>query len=238
MIDINTLIHNGTHTYLPEITEPVPQSNYIVHYDDPTTQPPQFSLHQIYMTNSDIPHQTSPLYNVQHFSHTSKTRIFPSSPYTSENLNFVNKFNFQFSDLTDTEYITLCNMSLEYKTWYATHKNDVGKISTPFRIRLKPNAQLITQRPSKVPIHYRDELNTLIKDLEKYNIIKQVGSSPQDKPVYSTTYLNPLIMIPKGDTIKRVIDARHLNSNPEQSDESWPIELLAAQIARANKKYK
>ena len=55
---------------------------------------------------------------------------------------------------------------------YATHKNDVGKIATPFRIRLKPNAQIITQRPSKVPIHYRDKLNTLLKELEKHNIIK------------------------------------------------------------------
>ena len=47
--DINTLIHNVTHTYHPDITEPVPQTNYIVHYDDPTTPPPppQFSLHQI-----------------------------------------------------------------------------------------------------------------------------------------------------------------------------------------------
>ena len=36
-------------------------------------------------------------------------------------------------------------MLLKYKTCYATHKNDVGKISTLFRIRLKPNAQLITQ---------------------------------------------------------------------------------------------
>ena len=35
-------------------------------------------------------------------------------------------------------------------------KTMVGKIATPFRIRLKPNAQLLTQRPSKVPIHYRD----------------------------------------------------------------------------------
>ena len=52
-------------------------------------------------------------------------------------------------------------MLLKYKTCYATHKNDVGKISTPFRIRLKPNAQLITQRPSKVPIHYKDKLNAL-----------------------------------------------------------------------------
>ena len=62
--DINTLIHNVTHTYHPEITETVRQINYIIHYDDPTTPPPQFSLHQISMTNSDIPNQTSPLYNV------------------------------------------------------------------------------------------------------------------------------------------------------------------------------
>ena len=190
------------------------------------------------MTNDDIPNQISPLYNVQPTSHTSEKRIFPSLPYTSENLKFINKFNFQFSDLTDTEYITLCSMLLKHKTCYATHKNDVGKISIPFRIRFKPNAQLMTQRPSKVPIHYRDKLNVLLKELEKYNIIKQIGSSPQDKPVYGTTYLNPLIIIPKGDTIKCVLDARHLNSNTEQSDESWPIEPLAPQLARANKKYK
>ena len=97
---------------------------------------------------------------------------------------------------------------------------------------------MLTQRPSKVPIHYRDKLNTLLKDLEKHNIIKQIGSSPHDKHVYGTTYLNPLIIIPKGDSINCVLDARHLNSNTEQSDESWPIELLAPELARANKKYK
>ena len=96
----------------------------------------------------------------------------------------------------------------------------------------------MTQRPSKVPIHYRDKLNALLKELEKYNNIKQIGSSQQDKPVYGTTYLNPLIIIPKGDTIKCVLDARHPNSNSEQSDESWPIEPLAPQLARSNKKYK
>ena len=192
------------------------------------------------MTNSDTPSHTTPLYNVQPTSHTPEKRIFPPLPYTSDNLKFINKFEFQFSDLTDTEYITLCTMLLKYKPCYATHKNDVGKISTPFRIRLKPNAQLLTQRPSftlQVPILYRDKLNALLK-LEKYNIIKQIGSSPQDKPVYGTTYLNPLIIIPKGDKIKCVLDARHLNSNTEQSDESWPIEPLAPQLARANKKYK
>ena len=42
--DINTLIHNVTHTYHPEITEQIPPTNYIVQYDDPTTPPPQFSI--------------------------------------------------------------------------------------------------------------------------------------------------------------------------------------------------
>ena len=139
------------------------------------------------MTNDGFPNQTSPLYNVQSTSHTSEKRIFLSLPYTSKNLNFINKYNIQFSDLTDTEYITLCKMLLKYKTCYATHKNDVGKISTPFRIRLKPNAQLMTQRPSNVPSHYRDKLSVLLKELEKYNIIKQTGSSPQDKPGFGTT---------------------------------------------------
>ena len=44
---------------------------------------------------------------------------------------------------------------------FCNSKNDVGKISTPVRIRLKPNAQFMTQGPSEVPIHYRDKLNAL-----------------------------------------------------------------------------
>ena len=178
----------------------------------------------------------SSIYNVQPTSHTSKPRIFPLLPYTSGNIKFINKFNFQFSDLCDTEYVTLCNSLIKYKACYATHKNDVGRIATPFRNRLKP--ALLTQRPSRVPIHYRDNLNAFLKELEKYNITKQIVSSLQDKPVYGTTYLNPLIIIPKGDSIKCVLGARHLNSNTEQSDESWPIEPLAPQLARANKKHK
>ena len=47
-----------------------------------------------------------------------------------------------------------------------------------------------------------------------------------------------MIIIPKGDSIKGVLDVRHLNSNRDQSDESWPIEPIALQIAHTNKKYK
>ena len=121
---------------------------------------------------------------------------------------------------------------------YAKHKNDVGKISTPFRIRIKDNCKLQTQRLSKVPIHYRDRLNKLLLELEKYNIIKQIGSTSDEKHTIGTTFLNPLTIIPNEDAIKVVLDARHLNLNTNQELESWPIEPLAPQLARANKKYK
>ena len=68
----------------------------------------------------------------------------------------------------------------------------------------------MTQRPSKVPIHCRDKLNALRKKLRKHNIFKQIGPPPRDKPTYGTTYLNPLIIIPEGDSIKCALDARHL----------------------------
>ena len=107
--DINTLIHNVTHTLHPEVTELVPQTNYSLQNNDDTVPSHQFSLHQINMTNSDTPPVTTSLYNVQPTSHTLNHRNFPSLPHTPENLKSLSKFNFQFSDLTDTEYITLCN---------------------------------------------------------------------------------------------------------------------------------
>ena len=140
--------------------------------------------------------------------------------------------------MTDTEYVNLCKILINNQHFYANHKNDVGKISTSFRIRIKENCKLQTQRPSKVPIHYRDRLNKLLTELEKYNIIKQIGSSSDEKHTIGTTFLNPLHIIPKGDSIKVVLDARHLNSNTNQELESWPFEPLAPQLATANKKYK
>ena len=95
---------------------------------------------------------------------------FPPLPFSTENQQFIEKFNYENSDLTDTEYVNLCNILINNQNCYAEHKNDVGKVSTPFRIRIKEICKLQKQRPSKVPIHYRDRLNKLLLKLEKYNI--------------------------------------------------------------------
>ena len=86
---------------------------------------------------------------------------------------------------------------MEKKHCYATHRNDDGKCSTSRRIRLKPEAKLQSQRPSKVPIPYRDKLNTSLDDLQQKGLIKQIVSTPHEKPFNGRTFLTPLIFTKK-----------------------------------------
>ena len=121
--DINSLVHNVAHAYHPDKTEPIPSSNYNTSTQDIPSPSNHFSLPQIHMTSPtfhDTPH--SNIYNVQPTSDTSKSRTFPTLTYSKNNLKFINKFNFQLSDLTDTEYVTLCNLLGKHKNCYATQK--------------------------------------------------------------------------------------------------------------------
>ena len=236
--DKNSLIHSVIHAYHPDTTIPIRQNDYT----DMNLCTRVIPQSQLKINQKDINDKTLqlPIPSVTgNLRPSDKIRKdFPFLPYTTENQQFMKKINFEYSDLTDNEYVNLCNILINNQHCYAKHRNDVGKISTPFRSRIKENCKLQTQRPSKVPIHYRDRLNKLLVELDKYNIIKQIGSTPDEKHTIGTTFLNPLIIIPKGDAIKVVLQGRHLNSNNDQELESWPIEPLAPQLARDNKKYK
>ena len=92
---------------------------------------PSSSNHFSLMTSPklhDTPH--SNIYNVQPTSDTLKSRTFPTISYSKDNFTFINKFNLQFSDLT--ENVTMCNLLnkklVEQKTSYATQNNDVEKL--------------------------------------------------------------------------------------------------------------
>ena len=116
-------MRNVTHTYQPDITE------QFVPYQ-------HFYLHQVYMTNSDTPSATSSLYNVQPTPNNSTPLVFPSLPYSKKTLEFIKKFSFQFCDLTDTDYITLCNFLHKYKIFYATRKKVLEKLQPHFALDL------------------------------------------------------------------------------------------------------
>ena len=159
----------------------------------------------------------------------------PTLPYSKQTLSFLHNFKFQYPDSTNEEYLKNCRILVKYQSGYATHRNYVGQISTPLRIRLKPNAKLQTQRPIEVPIHYREKLTNLLQELEKQNVNQQIGSNPSETPYCGPTFLNLLIIIPEGDTMKVVSHAHHLNSKTDQAYESWSIEPLPPQLPRAKK---
>ena len=141
-------------------------------------------------------------------------------------MKILKKFHFQDSNVDDSEFIQLCKTLVVDVNYYARHRNDVGKNSTPFRNRLKADAKLHTQRPTFVPIQCRGKQNAPLIDQPKNGIIKQVGSGPHEKPNFGSIFLKPLIII-KNDPLRSVLHARHLNSNFEQSFVSCPPEPLA-----------
>ena len=103
---------------------------------------------------------------------------------------------------------------------------------------VKPEANLPTQRPTKVVIHFIETFNALLKEREKIGIIRQTRSTSHEKPSYRFIFLIPLINIGKNDCIKNVLDARHLKRNTDQSSNSWLLEPLAFPLARAKDEFK
>ena len=57
---------------------------------------------------------------------------FPKPPYSKQTLSILQNFKFQYSDITNEEYLKTCEILVNYQNCYATHRNDVGHISTPF----------------------------------------------------------------------------------------------------------
>ena len=159
---------------------------------------------------------------------------FKISHYTEEQQKFLTKFNFEHSQLTQKEFDKLAKLLLKFPTVYAATKFDVGKIISPLHLLLKPDAVFKKHRASKVPIHLQDKVNRLLEILEQYEIISPVNKEEQPK---GNTFINPVIILAKEESIKIVLDARYLNSLIDESKCNWPIEPIQVILTKMNGKY-
>ena len=50
------------------------------------------------------------------------------------------------------------------------------------------------------------------------------------------TFINPVIILAKGELLKIVLDARHLNSLIDESKCKWPIEPIQVILTKINEK--
>ena len=92
--------------------------------------------------------------NTDYFTKTPHCKpTFNITNYTKEQQKFFTMFNFEHSQITQTEFDKLAKQLLKYSTDYATSKFDLGKISSSLHLPLKPDAVFKKQRAGKVPIH-------------------------------------------------------------------------------------
>ena len=143
-------------------------------------------------------------------------------------------FNFQPSEITQKEFDKLVKQLIKYSSIYATSKFDVGKVSSSLYLPLKIHTVFKKQRASKVPIHLHDKVNRLLNILEQYEIISPVNKEEQPK---GNTFINTVIILAKGESLKIVLDARYLNSLIDESKCNWPIEPIQVILTKINGKY-
>ena len=139
-----------------------------------------------------------------------------------EAVQYIKEFDFRYSDLTDEELVLLIDLLMDARDVYSQHKFDVGKTRQKFNIKLEPGAILKRQRPSKVPLHLREKLEKLLTQLKDADIIREMG----DDDEMGSLFVNPIILQPKHDYVKLIIDARYLNSVTDLTNYSWPLEPI------------
>ena len=150
-----------------------------------------------------------------------------------ELVQYVKEFDFQFSDITDEEMTLLMDMLIDSRDVYSQHKFDVGKTRQKFHVTLKPNVELKRQRPSKVPLHLKEKSEKLSTQLKDADIIREMG----DDDKMGSLFVNPIILMPKSDYVKLIIDARFLNSVTDLTNYSWPLEPVQMIMTRVNGKF-
>ena len=124
-------------------------------------------------------------------------------------------------------------MLIEDQDVYSHHKYDNGKTKHKFHIPLKKNATFKKQRPSKIPVYLRDELDKLMDEVIQAGIVSELN----EKDDMNSWFVNPVIILPKKDYVKLVLDARYLNSITDTSNCSWPLEPLQVLMTRVNGSY-
>ena len=127
----------------------------------------------------------------------------------------------------------LIDMLIDAKNVYSLNKIDVGKTRQKFHVTLKPNMELKCQRAREVPLHLGDKLKKLLMQLRDADIIREMG----DDDEMGSLFVNPIIMMPKNDYVKLVIDAHYLNSVTDLTNCSWPLEPVQMIITRVNGKF-
>ena len=129
--------------------------------------------------------------------------------------------------------ILLIDILVDAGVVFSQRNFDVGKTRQNFHVTLKANVELKRQRPSKVALHLKEKLEKLLTQLKDADIFREMG----DDDEMGSLFVKLIILMPKKDYVKLVIDARYLNSVTDRTNYSWPLEPVQMIMTRVNGKF-
>ena len=124
-------------------------------------------------------------------------------------------------------------MLVDARDVYSQHKFDASKTRQKFHVTLEPIIKLKRQQPSKIPLHLKEEWEKLLTQVKDADIIRELG----DDDEMGSLFVNPIILMPKIDYVKLVIDARYFNSVTDLTNYSWLLETVQMILTRVNRNF-
>ena len=118
-------------------------------------------------------------------------------------------FNFEHAKLTQTRFEKLAQILTQFKKCYEISKFDVGNNKVELNLPLKVRAIFKKQRDNRIPLQLQDRVQHLLDILTLFDIIEPVNT---DSLTTGNTFINPVIILKKGESLKIVLDARQLNT--------------------------
>ena len=100
---------------------------------------------------------------------------------------------------------------------------DVGKIKEELNLPLKATAVFKKQRATRIPLELQDKVQHLLAILTQFDITSPVNT---DSLKTGSTFINPKIILKKGESFKIVLYARQLNTMIDETKSIWPIEPI------------
>ena len=152
--------------------------------------------------------------------------------FSEEEKSFASFFDFKYSDLTDAELTSLCQNLFKDKDVYSRYKYDVGCTKQKLHINLKEDAFFKPQRVTKVPLHYREQVNALLERLIQVGIIREIYNDDE----LGTFLDNPIIYLRREKKLKLGVDSRFLNSITKLVSIPFAIEPIHILFTRLTRK--
>ena len=149
-----------------------------------------------------------------------------------ELINYVKWFDFQYSDFTDEEMVLLIDILIDARDVYSQHKFNMGQTRQKFHVTLKPKLNWNDNDLVKFPYIWKKKLEKLLTQLKDADIIREMGNDDE----MGSLFVNLIILMPKNDYVKLVIDATYLNSVTDLTNYSWPLEPVQMNMTRVNGK--